>query len=118
MSQLIRIYTYKLQNAQAPISLSVTIGNAQAASSMVQLDGKILQSGIQNTFDLPVQDPNSLSGKILDLYTTVTDVNPDSDDISFRIKLSGGQGVFNPPAEKLRVSANGYFQFIIKTIFI
>ena len=124
MSQLFRFYTYKLNpdSPQGPVNLSVTVGNRQAGSSLVQLDGKKLTSlgGERDSFNLDISDPNneSLSGKTIDLFTTITDINDDNNDISFRLKLTEGQSVLNPATERPKVEENGYFQFIIKIILI
>ncbi|MDX1910650.1 MAG: hypothetical protein SFV22_04145 [Saprospiraceae bacterium] len=120
MSQLFRFYTYKLDPAapQGPVTLSVTIGNGQMGSSMVQLNGKPLLAGQENSFSLDITDPATLSGKTIDLFTTITDVNPDNNDISFRLKLTEGQSVLNPATERFKVEDNGYFQIIIKIVLI
>ena len=118
MAQLTRFYIYKLTNAQGPVTLTVTLGNAQAGTSDLYLNEKTLQTAIQDSFTFDVQDPVSLSGKELDISSTLVDVNPDSDDISYRIKLSGGQSVLNPPADRIRIETNGRAYFLTKIIFV
>ncbi len=118
MAQLTRFYTYKLANPQGPATLSVTIGEAQAGTTSLYLNEKTLQTDMRDSFSFDIQDPETLSGKELDISTTVVDLNPAGDDITFRIKLSGGQTVLNPPADRIRVESSGRVYFLVKVIFV
>jgi hypothetical protein len=118
MAQLTRFFTYKLAALQGPVSLSVSIGNAQSATTSLYMDSKMLTNNARDSFSFDISDPASLSGKELDISTTIVDINPDNNDIVFRIKLSGGEAVLNPPSDKLRVAANGIAYFLFKIIFI
>lgn len=118
MAQISRFYLYKLANPQGPVTLSVTIGNAQAGTTSLYLNEKTLQTDLRDSFNFAIQDAESLYGKELDISTTVVDINPSSDDISFRLKLSGGQSVLNPPADRIRIEPNGRAYFLIKIIFV
>lgn len=117
MVQITRFYLYKLDAPAGPINLSVNIGNMQAASSALILEGVTLQSNLRDSFTYQISDPTSLSGKQLDISTTIADVNPDNDDVSYRFKLSGGQSVLNPPTDEFRVAPNSAAYVLIKIIF-
>jgi hypothetical protein len=118
MAQLTRFFTYKLAATQGPINLTVTIGNAQSATTSLYMDSKVLTNNARDSFTFDVSDPTTLSGKELDISTTIVDINPDDNEIAFRIKLSGGEAVLNPPSDKLRISTNGVAYFLFKIIFI
>lgn len=117
MAQLTRFYLYKLATPQDKVTLSVTIGNGQAGTTSLYLNEKTLEPAFQDSFTQVIEDPDTLSGKELDISTTIVDMNPDSDDITFRLKLSGGESVLNPPADRIRVEQSGRAYFLIKVIF-
>jgi len=118
MTQLTRFYIYKLQTPEGPVTLSLTIGNAQSATTSLYMDGAALLTNKRDSFSFDIPATPSLSGKELDVSTTVLDVSTQSDNINFRIKLSGGQAVLNPPGDTLRVEPNGVAYILIKVIFV
>jgi hypothetical protein len=118
MAHIFRFFTYRLNNPAGPVSLDLNVGNGQAASTYLQLDGKRIAPDKEDSFSCDIPNPGSLAGKELDIITTVKDVNEDSDDISLRIKLSGGASVSHPPADRLRAAPNGYVHFTYKVIFL
>ena len=120
MSVITRFYTYLLEGDKDVAKLSVTIGNGQAAVTSLYLEGKPFKKDIKDTFaDIEISENDaSLSGKLLDISTTIFEVNPDNTEVSFRLKLTGGPTQFHPAADKLKVSQGGTAYFIIKVIFI
>lgn len=112
-----RFHIYKLADPQSPVTLSVTIDNVQNVSTNLFLNKKPLQSGLRGSFSFDIQDSVSLAGKILDIETLVTGLNPD-DDVSYQIKLSGGQSVFNQSAEPMPIKLDGSVTFYIKVTFM
>lgn len=117
MAQLTRFLVYKLGNNQNPVTLTVNIGNAQSATTSLYMDGQVLTSNAQDSFSFSIENTGALSGKELDISSTLVDTNPNSDDIVYRIKITGGDSVLNPPGDSLRVSANGIAYFLFKIIF-
>jgi hypothetical protein len=118
MAQLTRFFVYKLDANQGPVTLTVSIGNAQSATTSLYLDSQTLTTNAQDSFSFPIENAGGLSGKELDISSTIVDTNPDSNDIMYRIKITGGDAVLNPPGDRLRVSANGIAYFLFKIIFV
>lgn len=74
--------------ADGPVRLSVVVGERQFGSSMVFLDDDLIANGIIE--DLPVGDGEKLAGKTLAVYTLVTDVRDNTDDMVVTWILTGG----------------------------
>ena len=76
---------YRVNNG--PMRLSVLVGEKQFGSSMVFLNDELLANGIID--ELPVGNGN-LDGCRLTIYTLVTDVRDNTDDMSVTWILNGG----------------------------
>ncbi|HEX6574136.1 MAG TPA: hypothetical protein VF042_04125 [Gemmatimonadaceae bacterium] len=74
--------------SDGPIRLTVVVGERQFGSSLVFVnDDEIANGGIA---DLSLGDGEKLEGKTLTVYTIVTDVRTDTDDMSVTWILIGG----------------------------
>jgi hypothetical protein len=71
-----------------PIRLSIVVGERQFGSSMVFLDDNLVANGIVE--ELPLGEGNDLQGKTLTVYTLVTDIRENTDDMSVTWILAGG----------------------------
>ena len=71
-----------------PVRLSVIVGERQFGSSMVFLNGDMIANGIIE--DLPVGNGDKLGGKSLVVYTLVTDVRDNTDEMTVTWILTGG----------------------------
>ena len=74
--------------ADGPVRLSVLVGERQFGSSMAFLNDDILATGIIE--DLPIGDGGKLGGKTLAVYTLVTDIRDNTDDMTVTWILTGG----------------------------
>ncbi len=120
MAVITRFYTYALKGDKTTADLSVTIGNGQSAITSLYLEGSPLASNLKDSFsDQEISnDGQSLSGKLLDISTTIFEVNPNDNEVSFRLKLKGGNTNLNPAGDSLKVSQGGTAYFLMKIIFI
>ncbi len=81
---------YKVK-PKTPITLSVTIGDAQVGGTAVTWKGALVGSGAGVT-DLEIgKSGEDLRDTILDCTTTVKDVNPDTNNTDVTYTLKGGQ---------------------------
>jgi len=81
---------YKVK-PKTPITLSITIGDAQVGATAVNLEGALVGSGA-DVDDLPIgKSGQDLRDTILDCTTTVKDVNPDTNKTDVTYTLKGGQ---------------------------
>jgi hypothetical protein len=71
------------------IRLTVVVGERQVGSSVVFLDDDAVANG--DVEDLPLGDGDRLDGKILTIYTLVTDIRRDVDDMAVTWILGGGR---------------------------
>ncbi len=71
-----------------PIRLSIVVGERQFGSSMVFLDDDLIANGIVE--ELPVGEGKKLHGRTLTIYTLVTDIRENTDDMSVTWILVGG----------------------------
>lgn len=71
------------------VRLSVVVGERQFGSSMVFLDDDLLGNG--DIEELPVGKGQKLDGKTLVVYTLVTDVRENTDEMSVTWILAGGE---------------------------
>jgi hypothetical protein len=81
---------YKVK-PNTPITLSVTIGDAQVGGTAVTWKGGLVGSGGEVS-NLPIGGSGQdLRNTILDCTTTVMDVNPDTNSTDVTYTLKGGQ---------------------------
>jgi hypothetical protein len=70
------------------VRLTVVVGERQFGSSIVVLDDDILANG--DVEELVVGDGDKLAGRTLSIYTLVTDVRRDSDEMAVTWIIAGG----------------------------
>lgn len=71
------------------IRLSVVVGEKQFGSSIVFLDDEAIANG--DIGDLVLGDGKELDGRTLEIYTLVTDIRRDVDDMAVTWILGGGR---------------------------
>jgi hypothetical protein len=71
------------------VRLTVLVGDRQYGSSMVFLDDEFLSNG--DIDELPIGKGNAVEGKVLTVYTVVTDVRDKKNDMSVTWILTGGE---------------------------
>ena len=120
MSVISRYYTYELKGDKKNAELSIKIGNGQSAVTSLYLNGKLVGNNIKDSLSAHAisSGNDTLPGKLLDISTTIFDINTNNDQVSFRIKLKGGTSVFYPAADTLKVSQGGTAYFLIKVVFL
>ena len=74
--------------SDGPIRLTVVVGERQFGSSIVFVDNDEIGNG--DIEDVQLGDGDKLEGKTLVIYTVVTDIRSDSDDMSVTWILIGG----------------------------
>jgi hypothetical protein len=117
MSQVTKSVIYKSENTPTDISISVEIGYAQPSVTTIFVDGKQLNRDIKNSFNQKVGNANELRGKEVVCFTTVSDIQPTTNETSLKIKIFQGTGVLDVPT--LRLNANeGEVVFYKLTIII
>ena len=90
LTQSIFIVYDIFNESENPILLKIEIGYGQIAQSLLYLDDVSL--GIkENSFELLVGSSNELLRKELALFTTIHDVQPETDKIYMRLELTGGK---------------------------
>ncbi|MEM1321348.1 MAG: hypothetical protein AAGG75_13920 [Bacteroidota bacterium] len=120
MSQVVKLHMYQLKSSSDPVTVSVTIGNQQRASTDLYLDGvKINSDSLVDSFsDQEIGLNNTLSGKQLTINTTVFDINTNNDEVSYRYKVKGGEKVLYPASSKLTVTEGGVAHFFIRVFLL
>ena len=74
--------------SDGPIRLAVVVGERQFGSSIVFVDDDVAANG--DVEDLLLGEGNKLDGETLVIYTLVTDIRRDVDDMSVTWILTGG----------------------------
>ena len=74
--------------SDGPIRLSVVVGERQFGSSMVFLNDDLIANGIIE--DLSIGNGGKIEGKTLSVYTVVTDIRDNTDEMSVTWILTGG----------------------------
>ena len=119
MSQLVKVHTYKLKTNDTPITLSITIGNDHSATTNLFLDGRVLELSLEDSFDEKVIGSNKkLHNRQLIISTNTFDINPETNQVSFRYKIKGGPKVLYPASLKMPVDEKGIANFTIQVIFV
>lgn len=72
------------------VNLEVLIGNGQIGSSLLKLDNTLL-GNFDNSFEYTIGENQALKSKTLNIFTTIHDIQPDTDKINLSIKLKGGK---------------------------
>ena len=74
--------------SDGPIRLTVVVGERQFGSSIAFVDDDEIANG--DIADLSIGDGKSLEGRTLSVYTVVTDIRSDTDDMAVTWILIGG----------------------------
>lgn len=77
------------QTVSGPVRLKVVVGERQFGTSMVFLGDKVVANG--DIDGLKLGDGDELRGSDLVVYTLVTDVRDNTDDVSVTWILTGGE---------------------------
>jgi hypothetical protein len=85
---------YQLRDSDDPVILSLTIGNAGVAASVVLLQGEVLDNPFVGPFFRDLGTNRTLQGKYVELVTIVARITgqggPISPNARIIIKLTGG----------------------------
>jgi hypothetical protein len=71
-----------------PVRLTVVVGERQFGSSMVFLDDDMIANGVIE--ELPLGNGGKIEGKTLTVYTLVTDIRSNTDEMSVTWLFTGG----------------------------
>ena len=71
------------------IALKVTTAHSQLSRTTVRLNRKLI-GDYNDSFEITLGNADDLLGSILYVDTTESDIDPDSDMVSFVLELSGG----------------------------
>jgi hypothetical protein len=82
-------YAGKYAVEKGQVRLTVLVGDRQYGSSMVFLDDAFLANG--DIDELPLGKGEDLAGKVVTVYTVVTDIRDRRNDISVTWILTGGE---------------------------
>ena len=93
---------YKINNSDKEIQIKVIPGDTgQSATTEAWLDDKLILKKHDGPLDwLTIGTNQSLRGKYLDLYTSVTDIPGKPDQTSFDFRIRGGVSPYKYYAEK------------------
>jgi len=75
--------------SDGPVRLTVIVGERQFGSSMVFVDDDLITTGIVE--DLPLGDGKKLKGKTVVVYTLVTDIRDNTDEMAVTWIITGGR---------------------------
>lgn len=120
MAQIIKFHTYKLKTIDDPVYISLRIGDKQIAATNFYLNSSIIKEKLEGSFsNIKVQDTDgTLSSKTLDISTTISEINPDENQIDYQYKVSGGATILNPPMTSVTATGEGIMHLMIKIIFV
>lgn len=104
MSQVTKSVIYNTESTTNDISISVDIGYAQPSVTRIFVNGKALNGEIRDSFNQPLGNADELRGKEVVFFTTVSDMQQNTNETSLKIKVRGGSGVLDVPT--LRLMAN------------
>lgn len=108
-SKVVWIDHYELVNFDEPIQLEISIGFKQRSSTTVLLDGERIIDNAEGSFSIELGSSSSLSGKVLDIYTTVKDRNPDTDLTGIKVSIIGQRQLEKVLYSKVNVSGGKEF---------
>ena len=88
------------------VKINVKIGNGQLASTLVKLEDKIIDD-FDNSFEINLGECKQVVKKSAHLFTTIHDINPDNNEISMKLEISGGKKVFKQTVIESSVPQHG-----------
>ena len=97
----------------APVRLTVAVGDRQYGSSMVFLDDELLSNG--DIEELPLGHGSALGDRTLTVYTVVTDVRDRKNEMSVSWILTGGPKALN--VEKSGSASKSFGSRMFKAVF-
>ena len=101
-----------------PIQLEVTIGHGQLGSTLLKLDSTLL-GNFDNTFTHEIGPSNEMKNKTLNIFTTIHDIQPDTDKVSLAIKLIGGKKEYEQTVLDTTVPTSGAIATgVVTVVFI
>ena len=118
MAQFTQSVIYNSAGTSTDIAISVTVGFAQPSVSRVYVDGKAFNDEIRDSFNLTVGSANVLRGKEVVCITTVSDMQPNTNETSLKIKVRGGSGVLDVQTLRLRANEGEVVFYKINIIII
>jgi hypothetical protein len=98
------------------VTLTVKFGYNQFANTLVKLGQKEL-GNFENNFNLDLGSNQSLDGKELAVFTTISDINQELDNVSMEITLAGGKKVHKQMVLDSTVPTNGTISGLISIVF-
>ncbi len=72
------------------VSIDLTIGYGQIGASILNLDSQIIGE-YQNSFSTILGRNKQLAKKILNIYCTIQDIQPETNKIFLGLKIAGGK---------------------------
>jgi hypothetical protein len=90
LTQSIFIVYDIINESENPIVLNVEIGYGQIAQSLLFIDDTS-QGTKENSFELIIGKSNELIRKELSIFTTIHDIQTDTDKIYMKLVLKGGK---------------------------
>ncbi len=100
-----------------PITVTVNFGFNQLSSTLVRLNMDD-QGSHDNNFTLNPGSNKFMNEKQLVLFTTISDINPDSDQVSMEVIIEGGKKPFQQTVVDSTVPSNGVISGIVSILFI
>lgn len=99
-----------------PVTIDVKFGFNQLSSTLVRLNMEDIGS-FDNSFTLNPGTNKGLDGKQLILFTTISDSNPDSDQVSMEITIEGGKKIHKQMVLDSTVPSHGVISGIVSILF-
>ena len=98
------------------INLTINVGYGQVASSNVRLNELVL-GDFEGSFSLNLDKSKTLKNRTLNVYTTIHDIQPDTDKVYLDLKLEGGKHVHSQVVLDSTVPLPGSFATCIISVF-
>nr|WP_299382252.1 hypothetical protein [Allomuricauda sp.] len=102
---------YEVKNSTDPVLLTIVIGHGQVAKTDVFVKGKLIGDKIENTIeDFPVGSNEELRTSPpteLVAHTVVYDIQPTTNETSYKFILRGGANVLSLPTIRYKVQKDG-----------
>ncbi len=98
------------------ITLTVKFGFNQLATTMVKLDTED-KGSFDDGFTIDLGSNMSLNNKQLMLFSTISDINPSSDQVSMEVTIEGGKETVTKMVLDSTVPTNGVISGIVSILF-
>lgn len=100
-----------------PVELTVTIGNGQLASTLIKINNDKL-GDFNNSFSESLGKSSDLVRKTVNLFTTIHDINPDTNKVTMTVKLRGGKSEHEQTVIDSSVPTHGDIATALVTILL